>query len=156
MTAACLRRASLAWIALLTSGFVAGLALAADGTPATTTVTITITNIKRAGGALLAGVYDKEGTWLGAETFARKEVPVPTVPADGTVRFELRLPPGRYGVSVFHDRNGNRKLDTNFLGIPTESSGSSRDAPARLGPPKFKDAVVTIGTDPVALSIRLN
>lgn len=30
------------------------------------------------------------------------------------------VPPGKYAVSVGHDANGNRKVDTNFLGIPTE------------------------------------
>jgi uncharacterized protein (DUF2141 family) len=138
--------------ALLATGLGPLVAVAADGTP----VTITVANIKRAGGSLLVGVYDREGTWLGIDTFARKEVTVPTVPAAGTVQFEMRLPPGRYALSVFHDRNSNRKLDTNFLGIPTESSGSSNDAPARFGPPKFRDAVVTVGAEPLALTIRLN
>ena len=30
------------------------------------------------------------------------------------------LPYGRYAVMVFQDMNGNKKLDKNFLGIPTE------------------------------------
>jgi len=68
----------------------------------------------------------------------------------------MSLPPGRYAVSVFQDMNGNRKLDTNFIGIPTEASGSSNDAPAKWSAPKFKDAVFTVGSEPVDLTIRLN
>jgi uncharacterized protein (DUF2141 family) len=68
----------------------------------------------------------------------------------------MLLPPGRYALSVLQDMNGNRKLDTNFIGIPTEASGSSNDAPAKWSAPKFKDAVFTVGDEPVNLAIRLN
>jgi uncharacterized protein (DUF2141 family) len=50
------------------------------------------------------------------------------------------LPPGTYALSVVHDENGNGKLDTNFLGIPREGVGASRDAQGHFGPPAFKDA----------------
>ena len=33
------------------------------------------------------------------------------------------LPVGRYAVSVSHDLNGNRKTDTNFIGLPREIGG---------------------------------
>jgi uncharacterized protein (DUF2141 family) len=48
--------------------------------------------------------------------------------------------PGRYAVSVFHDENGNGKLDTNFIGIPKEGVGASNDAKGHMGPPKFDAA----------------
>jgi len=47
---------------------------------------------------------------------------------------------GEYAVSVFHDENGNGKLDTNFLGIPSEGVGASNDAKGHFGPPHFEDA----------------
>jgi UDP:flavonoid glycosyltransferase YjiC (YdhE family)/uncharacterized protein (DUF2141 family) len=50
------------------------------------------------------------------------------------------VPPDVYGISAFHDENDNEKLDTNFLGIPTESWCTSRDAKAYFGPPSFDDA----------------
>jgi uncharacterized protein (DUF2141 family) len=51
------------------------------------------------------------------------------------------VPAGRYAVTVGHDENGNRRMDRNLVGIPTEGWGTSRDAPARFGPPSFSDAV---------------
>jgi len=75
---------------------------------------------------------------------------------DGTLTFEMLLPPGSYGLSVLQDLNGNRKLDTNFLGIPKEPQGSSNDAKATFSAPKFKDALFTVGDQPVELRIRLN
>ena len=50
------------------------------------------------------------------------------------------LPPGQYAVQTFHDENGNRKVDRNFLGLPKEGVGFSNDAPIRMSPPKWADA----------------
>jgi len=49
--------------------------------------------------------------------------------------------PGSYAITAMHDENGNGKLDKNFLGMPTEGYGASRDARGRMGPPKWEDAV---------------
>lgn len=51
-----------------------------------------------------------------------------------------QLPPGDYAVKVFHDRNGNRRLDHHLLGMPTEPYGFSNDARSRFGPPRFEKA----------------
>jgi uncharacterized protein (DUF2141 family) len=47
------------------------------------------------------------------------------------------VPPGAYGVAVFHDENDNGQLDTNAFGIPSEGFGFSRDAAGTFGPPDF-------------------
>jgi len=123
---------------------------------ADTVVRVVVTNVVKQDGVLLAGAYDSPETWLGATTVVGKDVPVAGNVTNGTVSFEMLLPPGTYALSVLQDLNGNRKLDTNFIGIPTEASGSSNDAPARWSAPKFKDAVFTVGDEPVSLTIRLN
>jgi uncharacterized protein (DUF2141 family) len=120
-----------------------------------TLVRVTVTNVRDAGGVLLVGVYDRADNWLGALPAQSIEVPVAPNLRDGTVALELRLPPGRYALSLFQDMNGNRRLDTNFIGIPKEASGSSNNPPTRWGPPKFADALVTVGDAPLDLSIRL-
>jgi uncharacterized protein (DUF2141 family) len=53
--------------------------------------------------------------------------------------------PGSYAIAAIHDENGNGKLDKNFLGIPTEGYGASRDARGTMGPPKWDDAVFAYG-----------
>jgi len=50
------------------------------------------------------------------------------------------IPPGTYAMAVVHDENMNGKLDTNWLGIPTEGYGFSNDAKALLGAPTFSAA----------------
>ena len=50
------------------------------------------------------------------------------------------LPRGEYAVSFVHDENDNKKMDTNFLGIPKEDYGCSNNATGFMGPPKYEDA----------------
>ncbi len=58
---------------------------------------------------------------------------------------------GNYAIAVFHDRNGNGKLDRNFLGIPTEGFGFSRNPTIRTGAPQFSEvAVFVAGTETTA------
>ncbi|WP_225895259.1 DUF2141 domain-containing protein [Leptolyngbya sp. NIES-2104] len=58
---------------------------------------------------------------------------------------------GNYAIAVYHDRNGNGKLDRNFLGIPTEGFGFSRNPVIRTGAPRFGEAAVFVaGTETIA------
>ncbi|MGJ7582834.1 DUF2141 domain-containing protein [Variovorax sp. RHLX14] len=57
------------------------------------------------------------------------------------------LPPGRYAVKSFADENGNGKLDTNLVGLPTERYGFSNDAKGRMGPPSFEQASFMLEAD---------
>ena len=51
---------------------------------------------------------------------------------------------GEFAVSMFHDENANYTLDRNFLGVPKEGWGTSRDAKANFGPPSYSDARVML------------
>jgi uncharacterized protein (DUF2141 family) len=51
-----------------------------------------------------------------------------------------KVPAGTFGISAFHDENSNGKLDSNFVGMPTEDYCASRDARGTFGPPSFDDA----------------
>lgn len=50
------------------------------------------------------------------------------------------IPPGTYAMAVIHDENTNGKLDTNWLGVPTEGYGFSNDAKGVMGAPPFSAA----------------
>ncbi len=68
------------------------------------------------------------------------------LPADakGVVCRYSDLADGSYAVSVSHDLNGNRKLDMNFLGIPTEAWGVSNNVRPRLRAPRWNEAVFSV------------
>ncbi|USG61955.1 DUF2141 domain-containing protein [Sneathiella marina] len=65
------------------------------------------------------------------------------------------LQPGNYAVTLFHDENGNEKLDSNLFGIPTEGYGFSNNARGSLGPPSFVEAVIEIKTSNVANDVTI-
>ena len=57
------------------------------------------------------------------------------------------VPPGNWAVLAFQDANGNGELDRNFIGIPSENYGFSRDARGKFGPPSFEDAAIAVRED---------
>lgn len=77
-------------------------------------------------------------------------------PADaaGTLSFR-NVAPGRYAVALLHDENGNGKADRALSMIPKEGFGFSRDAPVRMGPPKFSDAAFTLAAGASVQAIRM-
>jgi uncharacterized protein (DUF2141 family) len=66
------------------------------------------------------------------------------------------IPPGRYALAVIHDENMNGKLDTNWLGAPTEGYGFSNDAKALLSAPSFSAASFLYDGRNVDMTISLN
>ena len=67
------------------------------------------------------------------------------------------LPDGLYAVGASHDQNGNRFVDTNLVGMPTEPWGVSRNARPTLRAPRFDEAAVAIeggGVTELAIEVR--
>jgi len=53
----------------------------------------------------------------------------------------------KYLFKYFHDENNNKKLDTNFIGIPKEGYGFSNNAKGNFGPPDYKNTVFEVNND---------
>ncbi len=49
------------------------------------------------------------------------------------------VPVGKYAIAVYHDEDENQEIETNFIGIPREGTGSSNNPKSRMGPPRYKD-----------------
>lgn len=83
------------------------------------------------------------------KTFRRVEVPVP---ASGTPTLCVRVPgPGRYAVTVLHDRDLNRKFGWRVDGI-----GFASNPKLGLGKPRSARASATAGSTPTRISIVMN
>lgn len=54
---------------------------------------------------------------------------------------------GQYAVNVIHDKNNNSRLDTNWMGIPSEGWGCSNDARGFMSAPSFKSKLFTVNGD---------
>lgn len=99
---------------------------------------LTISGIAPIQGQISIAVFaDKAGYKAGDDPIASA-----TIQVDGESVTEVfsGLEAGDCAIKIFHDVNGNGKLDTNMIGIPTEPFGFSNGAKARFGPPSFNDA----------------
>ncbi|HWP07174.1 MAG TPA: DUF2141 domain-containing protein [Polyangiaceae bacterium] len=122
-------------LALLSAAFApAATALGAEDTPGSNEVQFR-TPLRERGGVVRCGLFARDG-WL------KKPVGAATVRADTAAPICVfrGIPAGTYGLSAFHDKNGNGKLDTNFLGMPIEDYCASNNARGFMGPPSFDDA----------------
>ena len=133
----------------------AGLLLVASGgAQAETEVNIQVSGISAPDGAIVVRLYDSKRSWLkDAVVETRRELNPEST--DDVVMIAVSIPPGDYAVHVYHDLDANGKMKTNFIGIPKEPTGVSNDAKGKMGPPKFKDAVLTVGADPITIPINL-
>ncbi len=113
-------------------------------------IAVEITNIKSDEGQILIGLYNSETDWLGTPYIGT----IGTIKAGvSTVTFDA-VPDGTYAISLFHDADGDGSLNT-FLGIPTERTGASNNAPANFGPPKWEDAKFQVNGTTVKQKIKL-
>jgi uncharacterized protein (DUF2141 family) len=130
-------RASRPTFAAVVLALACGLAHAAD-------LTIEVQGARSAQGSVAGALFTSAAGWMKpSQALQGQFVPA----ADKAILFFRGLPPGRYALSVYHDENGNAKLDTNPVGMPTERYGFTRDAHGRMGPPAFDDAVLDVQAD---------
>ena len=114
---------------------------------------VIVDGVNSADGKVMVAMFDKASEFPSGKRINAQMAPA----AKGAVTVEFKgVPPGRYALSAFHDVNGNGRLDANMVGMPTEPYGASRDARGKMGPPAFDDAVVTIGAEPMSLTIHLH
>lgn len=106
-------------------------------------LTIEVRDIEKTDGYLYVAVYNSPETFLKKPVAAfRVDVKdkVLSIPCQG-------LPAGTYAVSMFQDENGNGKLDTGSLGIPTEKFGFSNDAQGVMEAPSYGKCCFPFGED---------
>jgi|TARA_B110000971_G_scaffold220585_1_gene264599 uncharacterized protein (DUF2141 family) len=99
-------------------------------------LTINIAGLSSDKGSLLVGVYNTKESFL-KKPFESDIIKI--INKKSIITFK-NIPKGAYAVSFIHDENDNKKLDTNFIGIPKEDFGCSNNAQGFMGPPKYEDA----------------
>lgn len=106
------------------------------------------------GSALFVAVYNEAGQWMGKPAVGRRFAMDPKAGGRMTVTL-VDLPEGPLALSVFHDTNGNGRMDRNAMGIPIEPYGFSNNATGQFGPPRFEQAVLAPSADSV-IRVTLN
>ncbi len=118
-------------------------------------IQIKVTGLKNKNGQLGILIFTNKEGFPSDWQKAYKQILVP-ISGDIAEYTFTDLPFGTYAVSVMHDENKNKKLDTNFIGIPKEGYGVSNNATGSMGPPKFEDAAITLDKDKISTDIKVN
>ncbi len=112
------------------------------------TLTVNVTNIESTDGNIIVAIYnDAEKGFKTKDVYTYKSVKA----VKGSVKVEFQLSKGEYAVSVFHDENNNKELDSNMMHIPKEPYGFSNNV--RM--PKYDKAVFMIDGDKT-ISIKID
>jgi uncharacterized protein (DUF2141 family) len=114
---------------------------------ATITVTVPVASNE---GNVIFGLYD-ENTFMKAAPIQGLEGEI--IDGKATVIF-TNVVPGTYGITLFHDKNGNKQMDFEPNGMPKEMYGVSNNV-MNYGPPQWNDAKFEVSSESLAMEIRL-
>ncbi len=106
--------------------------------PSTGTLKILLDGFGSDKGSAMLALYNSKETYTKSENAVRSA----SVEIKGGKAEVLLndLPFGTYASKVFHDENGNGKLDTTLFGIPKERYGFSNNARGAFGPASWAAA----------------
>lgn len=122
--------------------------------PAQNRIVVQVNNFNNNKGLCMICLYDN------AKAFSGKGEPLRVLKASvsektSTAVFD-NVPPGTYAVLVIHDANNNNRFDTNFIGIPTEGYGASKNKLPFAAAPKFDENKFSVGSSATTdITIRL-
>ena len=116
-------------------------------------LTVTVTGCKSDEGDVIGGLYAEEDwrRFNHGQAVGRALANAST--GDVTLVFE-EVPAGKWGLAVYHDENGNGRMDLNIVGVPAEGRGYPGIG-APLGAPIWEDAAVDVEGD-VTVSVALS
>jgi uncharacterized protein (DUF2141 family) len=103
------------------------------------TLTVNLTNFRNSKGHAGLTIFKGEDGYPKSPDKAVRVMYIPIVNNKAVAVID-NLSEGEYAISVYHDENDNKKMDSNFFGIPKEGVGASNDARGHMGPPKYNDA----------------
>ncbi|MEM7779655.1 MAG: DUF2141 domain-containing protein [Pseudomonadota bacterium] len=136
-------------------GLLSAIAMFGLGTPALAgSVTITVTDLRNTEGVVMACMTTMEDIFprcrRDPDSFRT------TVPAGETVTIRFDdVEPGAYAIALLHDENEDGKANRVLGMAPREGYGFSRDAPVRMSPPDWEDAVFEHGEESQDLTIKM-
>ncbi|MCW5519797.1 DUF2141 domain-containing protein [Aureitalea sp. L0-47] len=121
--------------------------IAEDATSETTTITVNVP-VKSDKGTVIFGLFT-EDNFMSSAPLQGLESEI--VDGKATVTFE-NVTPGTYAITLFHDKNGNKKMDFEPNGMPIEMYGVSNNVMS-MGPPQWSEANFEVKGEPLTLDI---
>ena len=132
------------------------LSYPAQGQLEQTQLAVEISGLKQTEGQVCLNLFDSSSGFPSNRDVAVRGRCINTSASAPLVATFANLAPGSYAVSVFHDANSDYKFNRNFVGIPTEGYGFSRNPSIRTGPPDFEEAVFLVAGQETRIEIELN
>ncbi|MFK7949507.1 MAG: DUF2141 domain-containing protein [Saprospiraceae bacterium] len=116
-----------------------------ENSTATSSITLTVNKIETPKGYVVISLYRNNPKDFPDESAIYKKI---KVKASGkSVKYTFKnLPKGDYAIIAFHDKNADGDCNTNFVGIPTEGYGFSRNVRPKLSVPSFNDVKFSVTT----------
>ena len=127
----------------------------APAAPGTATLVVEVTGLKDDQGSVQVALHASEDGFPTRPEKALRQASVPISGGRARVAFE-GLAPGGYAVAAYHDENGDGRLDTGFLGIPSEGLAASNDAKGFMGPPSFEKARVEVAPGETGITVKVS
>lgn len=114
-------------------------------------LSVRVEDVRSAQGNILVAIFDSADSFLKRPFRAAR-----VAAASGAVTVLIKdLPAGEYGLALFHDANGNGKMDSNLMGIPSEDHAFSNNARGNMGPPSFEQAKLSVPASGATTSVSL-
>ena len=120
--------------------------------PAKTSLTIEVHNVRTLNGAVYVALFRPGKDFPEGKPIEGKKVDA----TSERVHTSFTVEPGEYAIAVYHDENGNGKMDKRMFGIPKEPYGFSNDFRPKLSAPKFSDCEFSVGDGGKTVRIQLN
>ncbi|MFC1868184.1 DUF2141 domain-containing protein [Thermodesulfobacteriota bacterium] len=142
-----------AWFAVLMFANLPALAFAQPLCPG---IHVKIMNIRNSTGTVACALFESPEGF--PEDFLHFATNIMIIKIrESQARFDFEdISPGKYAMAVVHDENMNGKLDTNWVGIPTEGYGFSNNAKAFLCAPSFSAASFRYDGQNIDMTMSLN
>jgi len=115
-------------------------------------LTVIISGLKNTDGGIQIGLYNEKESFPHVDR-QYKLIYIDAKEFSGSFTFR-DLPVGEYAVAIFHDQNADKICNTNFIGIPKEGYGFSKNYRPRISVPAFNDCKIYLNSK-MSITIKL-
>ena len=113
---------------------------------------VTVEHVRNSKGKIRCAIFDIPSQFPQGRELDSKDVSAQL----GSVSIQFQgLAPGAYAIAIHHDENSDRKMNTNFIGLPKEGYGFSNNAMVFFLPPVFEAATFNVGLGDKAIRLRV-
>lgn len=110
--------------------------------PASSSILVVVEGLENTKGSIQCGVWKAREGFPNTGNFSRRVVSLSKA-GPASCRFDA-LPAGTYAIAIFHDENGNGRMDKGLFGVPKEGYGVSNNRTYAMAPPKWEESKLSL------------